>query len=104
MAIRQKQTVLNIAIKHFKEFGLPLDIDFKSYTAIVGPREALHPISVKRSFKAWKYLTHAVRVQCPELEDKPAPKPAPSKAPKPKSKGAVKPAARPAVKKDKDDE
>ena len=40
MAIRQRQTVLNIAIKHFKEFGLPLDIDFKSYTAIVGPREA----------------------------------------------------------------
>mgnify|MGYP006080263045 FL=1 len=104
MAIRQKQTVLNIAIKHFKEFGLPLDIDFKSYTAIVGPREALHPISVKRSFKAWKYLTHAVRVQCPELVNKPAPKPAPSKAPKPAPKAAVKPAARPAVKKDKDDE
>ena len=104
MAIRQRQTVLNIAIKHFKEFGLPLDIDFKSYTAIVGPREALHPISVKRSFKAWKYLTHAVRVQCPELADKPAPKPAPSKAPKPAPKAAVKPATRPAVKKDKDDE
>ena len=104
MAIRQRQTVLNIAIKHFKEFGLPLDIDFKSYTAIVGPREALHPISVKRSFKAWKYLTHAVRVQCPELVNKPAPKPAPSKAPKPAPKAAVKPAARPAVKKDKDDE
>ena len=104
MAIRQRQTVLNIAIKHFKEFGLPLDIDFKSYTAIVGPREALHPISVKRSFKAWKYLTHAVRVPCPELGDKPAPKPAPSKAPKPAPKAAVKPATRPAVKKDKDDE
>ena len=104
MAIRQRQTVLNIAIKHFKEFGLPLDIDFKSYTAIVGPREALHPISVKRSFKAWKYLTHAVRVQCPELVNKPAPKPAPSKAPKPAPKAAVKPAVRPAVKKDKDDE
>tara|TARA_B110000285_G_scaffold93137_1_gene106559 strand:- start:997 stop:1311 length:315 start_codon:yes stop_codon:yes gene_type:complete len=104
MAIRQRQTVLNIAIKHFKEFGLPLDIDFKSYTAIVGPREALHPISVKRSFKAWKYLTHAVRVQCPELVNKPAPKPAPSKAPKPAPKAAVKPATRPAVKKDKDDE
>ena len=99
MAIRQKQTVLNIAIKHFKEFGLPLDIDFKSYTAIVGPREALHPISVKRSFKAWKYLTHAVRVQCPELVNKPKPVPAPTKAPKPAPKAAVKPAVRPAVKK-----
>ena len=104
MAIRQRQTVLNIAVKHFKEFGLPLDIDFKSYTAIVGPREALHPISVKRSFKAWKYLTHAVRVQCPELADKPAHKPAPSKAPKPAPKAAVMPAARPAVIKYKDDE
>jgi len=104
MAIRQKQAVLDLAIKHFKEFELPLDIDFKSYTSIVGPAEAIHAISVKRSFKAWKYLTHAVRIKCPELVNKPKPKPAPSKAPKPAPKVAVKPAVRTAVKKDKDDE
>ena len=102
MAIRQKQVVLDIAIKHFTEFGLPLDIDYKSYTAIVGPREAIHPMSVKRSFKAWKYLVHAVRLKCPELAEKPKPEPVPSKEPKPKV--AVKPAVRPAVKEGKDDE
>ena len=31
MAVRQKQKVLDMAYKHFSEFGLPLDIDFKSY-------------------------------------------------------------------------
>jgi hypothetical protein len=104
MAIRQKQAVLDIAIKHFTEFGLPLDIDYKSYAAIVGPREAIHPKSVKRSFKAWKYLVHAVRLKCPELVEKPKPKPAPSEVPKPEPEVTVKPAVRPAVKKDKDDE
>ena len=98
MAIRQKQTVLDLAIKHFKEFELPLDIDFKSYTSIVGPAEAIHAISVKRSFKAWKYLTHAVRIKCPELANKPKPKPEPVKPPKPAPKASGKPAAKPAVK------
>ena len=102
MAIRQKQAVLDIAIKHFTEFELPLDIDFKSYTAIVGPQEAIHPMSVKRSFKAWKYLVRAVRLKCPELVEKP--KPVPSEVPKPEPEVTVKPAVRPAVKKDKDDE
>jgi hypothetical protein len=104
MAIRQKQAVLDIAIKHFKEFELPLDIDFKSYTAIVGPSEAIHPMSVKRSFKAWKYLVRAVRLKCPELVEKPKPEPAPSKEPKPERKATAKPAVKPAVKKGKDDE
>ena len=98
MAIRQKQVVLDIAIKHFTEFGLPLDIDYKSYTAIVGPREAIHPMSVKRSFKAWKYVTHAIRLKCPELANKPEPIPEPVKPPKPASKASGKPTAKTAVK------
>ena len=87
MAVRQKQKVLDTAYTHFKEFGLPLDIEYKSYVNIVGPKEALHVISVKRSFKAWKYLLHALRIKHPDLREKaPAPKPTtPKPAPKPKA-------------------
>jgi hypothetical protein len=84
MAVRQKQLVLDTAYKHFKEFELPLDIDYKSYVNIVGPKEAIHAISVKRSFKAWKYLTHALKLKHPELGKKPEPAPAPKPAPEPK--------------------
>ena len=105
MAMRQKQAVLDLALKHFEEFGLPLDIDFKTYTTIVGPREAIHAMSVKRSFKAWKYLTHALRINYPELsapkpEPKPEPKPVTPPAPKQTPKASVKPAPKQAVKKD----
>ena len=114
--MRQKQAVLNLALKHFKEFGLPLDIDFKTYTTIVGPREAIHAMSVKRSFKAWKYLLHAVNItlkqQAPKPQPKvvPAPEPTPElkpvtpKVPKPAPKAAVKPAPKVAVKEGKDNE
>jgi len=98
MAIRQKQAVLDIVIKQFKEFGLPLDIDYKSYTTIVGPSEAIHPMSVKRSFKAWKYVTHAIRLKCPELANKPEPIPEPVEPPKPAPKASGKPTAKTAVK------
>lgn len=84
MAVRQKQLVLDTAYKHFKEFELPLDIDYKSYMSIVGPKDAIHAISVKRSFKAWKYLTHALKLKHPELGKKPEPAPAPKPAPEPK--------------------
>ena len=98
MTMRHKKTVLDKAIKQFKEFGLPLDIDYKSYTGIVGATEAIDPVSIKRSFKAWKYITHAVRVSCPELANKPEPVPEPVKPPKPASKASGKPTAKTAVK------
>lgn len=87
MAVRQKQKVLDIAYKHFKDFELPLDIEYKSYVDIIGAKDAVHPISVKRSFKAWKYLLHALKKHHPELMKKPepAPEPAPKPAPKPKA-------------------
>jgi hypothetical protein len=84
MAVRQKQLVLDTAYKHFKEFELPLDIDYKSYMNIVGSKDAIHAISVKRSFKAWKFLTHALKLKHPELGKKPEPAPAPKPAPEPK--------------------
>ena len=82
MAVRQKQLVLDTAYKHFKEFGLPIDIEYKSYVSIVGPKEAIHAISVKRSFKAWKYLLHALKVAHPDLVKQPEPVKAPPPAPK----------------------
>ena len=85
MAVRVKKTVLDIAYKHFSVFGLPLDIEYKAYTGIVGPKEALSVPSIKRSFKAWKYLLHALVKHHPDLVKKPEPKPAPKPAPKPKA-------------------
>ena len=84
--MRQKQKVLEIAYKHFKDFELPLDIEYKSYVNIIGAKDAVHPVSVKRSFKAWKYLLHALKKHYPDLMKKsePVPKPAPKPAPKPK--------------------
>lgn len=77
MAVRQKQKVLDIAHAHFKEHKLPLDVDYKTYMAKVGSADAIHAISVKRSFKAWKYLLHALKLKHPELMESPKPKPAP---------------------------
>ncbi len=102
MAVRQKQLVLDTAYKHFKEFELPLDIDYKSYVNIVGPKEALHAISVKRSFKAWKYLTHALKLKHPDLGKKPEPAPAPKPAPKAKVTPAPSSKAAPAEEKSED--
>jgi hypothetical protein len=84
MAVRQKQKVLDIAYAQFKKHGLALDIDYKEYAKVVGPQDALHAISVKRSFKAWKYLLHALKVKHPDLGKKPEPAPAPKPAPKAK--------------------
>jgi hypothetical protein len=104
MAVRQKQLVLNTAYKHFKEFELPLDIDYKSYVNIVGPKDAVHAISVKRSFKAWKYLLHALKLKHPDLGKKPEPVPAPKPAPKAKEAPAPAPSSKaaPAEKKSED--
>jgi hypothetical protein len=109
MSVRVKQAVIDKGYKHFKEFILPLDIDYKSYLAIVG-RDALDPITIKRTFKAWKYVTHALRLNYPELSKAPVPEPKsvptpeptpkPAPVPKPAPKASGKPAAKPAVKKD----
>jgi hypothetical protein len=102
MAVRQKQLVLDTAYKHFKEFELPLDIDYKSYMNIVGPKEAIHAISVKRSFKAWKYLLHALKLKHPDLGKKPEPAPAPK--PAPKAKEAPKPSSKAAPAEEKSED
>lgn len=95
MAVRQKQLVLDTAYKHFKEFGLPIDIEYKSYVSIIGPKDALHSISIKRSFKAWKYLLHALKVAHPDLVKQPEPVKAPEPAPEPAPKPTVEPSTDP---------
>jgi len=82
MGLRSKRSVRQLAAKHFKEFELPIDITHKSYVSIVGPKEAVSGISVKRSYKQWKYLLAALRKYNPELVEKPAPAPKPAAAPK----------------------
>ena len=102
MAVRQKQKVLDIAYAQFKKHGLALDIDYKEYARVVGSQDALHAISVKRSFKAWKYLVHALKVKHPDLGKKPEPAPAPKAAPK--AKEAPKPSSKAAPAEEKSED
>ena len=83
MGLRAKQTVLQQAAQQFKEFNLPLTIEHKEYVSIVGPTMAVNAISVKRSFKKWSILLHALRKHYPELAEQPKPTSAPKPAPKP---------------------
>ena len=83
MGLRAKRTVLEMASQHFKEFGLPLTIDHKDYVVAVGSKIAISAISVKRSFKKWSVLLHALRKHYPELVEAPKLAPAPAPAPKP---------------------
>lgn len=85
MGLRAKRTVLEVAAQHFKEFNLPLTIEHKDYVAAVGTKMAVSAISVKRSFKKWSVLVHALRKHYPELAEKPKPAPAPKPAAAPKA-------------------
>lgn len=106
MGVRAKQSILDKTAKHFKDFDLPLDIDHKSYVTIVGAKVATSAIEVKRSFKAWKYLLHAIRKNQPRIVKAPTPAPAPAPAPKkeptPKAKPIPKAKPAPAAKKSDD--
>ena len=104
MGVRAKQSILDKTAKHFKDFDLPLDIDHKSYVTIVGAKVATSAIEVKRSFKAWKYLLHAIRKNQPRIvkAPTPAPAPAPKKEPTPKAKPIPKAKPAPAAKKSDD--
>ena len=104
MGVRAKQTILDKTAKHFKDFDLPLDIDHKSYVAIVGPKVATSAIEVKRSFKAWKYLLLAIKKSQPRIIKTPTPAPAPTSKEKstPKAKPASKAKPAPAAEKSED--
>lgn len=88
MGLRAKRTVLEIASQQFKEFRLPLTIDHKDYVAAVGPKMAISATSVKRSFKKWNVLLHALRKHYPELVEPPKPVPVPKPAAAPKAASA----------------
>ena len=66
MSVRQKKVTLNTAYTHFKEYELPLDIEYKSYQKIIG-RKALSAQSVRTHFRAWTYLLHALKGSHPDL-------------------------------------
>ena len=104
--IRSKKAhVLDKVLKHFTEFKLPLDIEYKAYVAIVG-RDSISPATLKRNFKHWKYILRHLSLHYPELSQKPVVKPVvkpavkPVQASTPKASYA-KPAVKPAVKKEK---
>ena len=89
--------MLDKVLKHFTEFKLPLDIEYKAYLAIVG-RDSISPVTVKRNFKQWKYILRHLSLHYPELSQKPVVKPVVKPAVKPVQASAPKPSPKPAVK------
>ena len=96
----KKAQVLDKVVKHFTEFKLPLDIEYKAYVAIVG-RDSISPATLKRNFKQWKYILRHLSLHYPELSQKPVVKPAVKPVQASTPKPSPKPAVKPAVKKEK---
>lgn len=80
MGIRNRRAVLEIAVEHFKEFDIPLNVSHKEYLAVVGTRMGLSAPSIKRSFKRWPILVKAVASKLAVEKKLEPPKPAPKKA------------------------
>ena len=90
---RLRKEVNKILVSQFKDWGLPADIDYKSYCGIVD--KPVIPKAIQKSFYNWKTAVLSVKLSNPEVfEKKPAPKPAaapkaapakPAPAPKPKA-------------------
>ncbi len=91
MAIRQKQIIREILRSQFTDHNLSLQISQKEYNSLLG-QAAVHPLSIKKSFKTWKMAMHSLRTV---YSQKPEPKPEPV-VKKPTVKPAPKPKAPPA--------
>lgn len=73
---RLRQQAAQILNRQFREWGLPLDIDYKTYTTIVD--RPITPHHIKKSFYNWRTAVHSVRLtgyQEPTYTPEPAPEP-----------------------------
>jgi len=57
---RLRQAVNKILIQQFKDWGLPEDIDYKSYCSIVD--KPVTPKQIQKSFYNWRTAVHSVRI------------------------------------------
>lgn len=84
---RLKQDVLRTLTQQFKDWGLPRDIDYKSYCGIVDA--PVVPRAIQKSYYNWKTAVHAVHLNNPAGFEQAPPPPPPPPKPAPK-KAAVK--------------
>jgi hypothetical protein len=83
---RLRQSVSKKLVEQFKDWGLPEDIDYKSYCGIVDT--PVTPKEIQKSFYNWKTAVHSVRIVDSSVFA-PKPKAAPKKA-EPKKEPAKK--------------
>jgi hypothetical protein len=57
---RLRQSVSKKLVEQFKDWGLPEDIDYKSYCGIVDM--PVTPKEIQKSFYNWKTAVHSVRI------------------------------------------
>jgi hypothetical protein len=57
---RLRQSVSKKLVEQFKDWGLPEDIDYKSYCGIVDT--PVTPKEIQKSFYNWKTAVHSVRI------------------------------------------
>jgi hypothetical protein len=85
---RLRQAVSQKLAEQFKEWGLPKDIDYKSYCGIVD--KPVTPKEVQKSFYNWRTAVHSVHI-IDKTVFAPKPAAAPKKeAPAPKKEPAKK--------------
>lgn len=81
---RLRKDVNATLTRQFQEWGLPLDIDYKSYCGIVD--FPVTPRAIQKSFYNWKTCLRSLRIETPKA----APAPAAPKKEAPKKEPAKK--------------
>ena len=81
---RLRQSVSNKLAAQFKDWGLPKDIDYKSYCSIVD--KPVTPKEIQKSFYNWKTCLRSLKIETPKA----APAPAAPKKEAPKKEPAKK--------------
>lgn len=76
---RLRQDINKILVEQFRDWGLPRDIEYKSYCSIVD--KPVVPRAIQKSFYNWNTAVHSVAMSNPEIFQKAAP--APKAEPKP---------------------
>jgi hypothetical protein len=57
---RLRQSVSKKLVEQFKDWGLPEDIDYKSYCGIVD--KPVTPKEIQKSFYNWRTAVHSIRI------------------------------------------
>ena len=96
---RLRQDVTKTLTQQFKDWGLPKDIEYKSYCDIVDA--PITPKAIQKSYYNWKTAVHSVSLTSPEVFNAPPPPPPPPPAPEPDPLEALSQAA-PAEEKSED--